>query len=156
MVNGKIVENRKSKFLYELVESFEAGIELKGFEIKSLREGNVNINASFVYFKADEMFVHNLVIEPYSPAGFLHLQNNVEKNRVRKLLLHKSEIKKISNGISKKGLVGFVIKLYFNKRGKVKLLIAIGKPKNKADKRNAIKERDWKKSQSAILKDKNR
>jgi len=136
----KVVATNKNAFHnYNILETYEAGLVLKGTEVKSLREGSVNLKDSFVRIDNGEAFIQNMYIAPYKPAG--KLQH--EPYRKRKLLLHKREILKLMGKVQEKGLTLIPLKLYF-KDGKAKLEIALAKGKAKYEKREAMKERDMK------------
>ena len=120
------IRNKKASFLYEFLEKFEAGIQLKGTEIKSIRMGKASIKEGYCAFKNGELFVYNINITPYENASF----TNHESKRARKLLLHKQEIDKL---IKKKKDVGLTIiptLLFINNKGYAKLNIALVKGKN--------------------------
>lgn len=130
------IENRTAYFNYEILEKFEVGIDLLGSEVKSVREGQVSLNESFVHIRDGEMFLVNAHIHPY--------QNSAEKVsplRTRKLLMHKKEIISLASRIATNGLTLVPIALY-NKGNIFKLEVGIGKGKKKWDKREAIKKRD--------------
>jgi len=147
-----VAENRKARFDYEFLEEFEAGIVLKGTEVKSLRLGHCNIVESFVGPKNGEIWIFNLNIPEYMQAGS-HLQH--EPQRPRKLLLHKREIDKLLGSVTRQGLTMVAKKIYFDKNGRVKLEIALAKGKKSHDKRETIKERDWNKQKQRLLRGKN-
>ena len=130
--------NRKASFNYFLQEILEAGIVLKGSEIKSVRSGKVNIAESYVVEKDQELFLINSHIPLYSYAG----HTNHDPMGERKLLLNKREISKLLGKINKDGLSLIPLKMYFRK-GKAKLEIAVGKGKKRYDKRQTKKRRDW-------------
>lgn len=134
------IKNRKARYEYEFIDTYEAGIVLKGTEIKSLREGKANLMDGFCYFKGDEMYLKGVHISPYSQSSFY----NHESTRERKLLLHKRELQKIKSKIEEKGLTVIPSKLYINKRGFAKVEIAVAKGKKLHDKRDSIKEKDIK------------
>ncbi len=134
-----IAQNRKAFHDYEILSTIEAGIELKGTEIKSVRDHSVNLKDSFVLIRNGEAFIHNLHISPY---GFGNIFNH-ETLRVRKLLLHKKEILKLSLQTSKKGTTLVPTKLYI--KGKyAKVLIGIAKGKKLHEKKAVLRERDIK------------
>tara|TARA_B110000046_G_scaffold35749_2_gene39119 strand:+ start:84966 stop:85427 length:462 start_codon:yes stop_codon:yes gene_type:complete len=142
------IRNKKASFLYEFLEKFEAGIQLKGTEIKSIRMGKASIKEGYCAFKNGELFVYNINITPYENASF----TNHESKRARKLLLHKQEIDKL---IKKKKDVGLTIiptLLFINKKGYAKLNIALVKGKKIADKRESLKEKDAKRQMDRALK----
>lgn len=133
-----ITTNRKAFRDYEVLESFECGIELKGSEVKSLRAGRINMEDSFARIEEDELFLYNAHISPYEEASYM----NVEPTRMRKLLLHKGQIRKLSGRITQKGLTAVPLKAYFNDRGFVKIELAICKGKKLYDKREDVKRRE--------------
>lgn len=139
--------NRKAKFEYEILDKFEAGIVLTGTEIKSVRNGNANIKDSYAIIKNGEVFLLNMFISEYKEGNIF----NHEETRDRKLLLHKKEIKKISQMIEVQGLTIVPLKLYF-KDNKLKVLIGICRGKKNYDKRESIKERDIKRDVERNLK----
>tara|TARA_B100000902_G_scaffold23661_1_gene28477 strand:- start:1208 stop:1651 length:444 start_codon:yes stop_codon:yes gene_type:complete len=132
-----ISNNRKSSYLYSFIDKYEAGIQLKGFEVKAIREGNVNIAESYVNIKNNEIFIVGMHIGEYSHSGYA----THDPTRERKLLMHKVEILKIKSKFETKGITIVPLKLYF-KNGKAKLEIALAKGKKKWDKRETIKKRD--------------
>ncbi|AUG53005.1 SsrA-binding protein SmpB [Thalassospira marina] len=148
--NSKLVaQNRRARFDYFLLETFEAGLALRGTEVKSLREGKGNIQESYAEPKNGEVWLINAYIPEYqSKMPFGH-----EERRPRKLLLHKREITKMSDAVNKKGTTLVPVKIYFNDRGIAKLELAIAEGKRKADKRETIKERDWQRDKARILRD---
>ena len=147
-----IVTNRKALRDYEVLESLEAGIELKGPEVKSLRDAKVNLNDSFARIEKGELFLYNAHISQYSEASYL----NVDPVRARKLLLHKGQIQKLSDKLAQKGLTLIPLKAYFNDRGYAKLEIALCKGKKLYDKRNDIKRKETDLDIRRALKHKNR
>ena len=133
-----IAKNRKAYRDYEILETIEVGIELKGSEVKSLRMGRINLEDSFARIEGGQMYLYNVHISPYAEASYL----NVEPVRQRKLLLHKREIDALSGKIAQRGLTLVPTKVYFNARGYAKLEIAIGKGKKTHDRRDDIKKRE--------------
>lgn len=131
------INNRKARYDYEILETYEAGIVLQGTEIKSIRDGRVNLNDSYAIIRNGEVFILNMHISPYSHGNIF----NHDETRSRKLLLHKKEIKKLEEQINTQGLTLIPLKLYF-KKNKVKILIGLARGKRTYDKREAIKERD--------------
>jgi SsrA-binding protein len=131
--------NRKASFEYELLERFEAGIELRGTEIKSIRVGGLDFRDSYARFTKNELFLENLYIPPFAQASY----NNHEPSRNRKLLLHRKELDNLRIAITHKGLTIVPVRLYM-KSGRAKLEIAIAKGKKLWDKREAEKTRDAK------------
>ena len=130
-------KNKKAYFDYFVENEIEAGIELKGTEIKSIRKGSVDLKDSFVVIKNNEANVINLYIAKYEEGNIF----NHDERRTRKLLLHKKEIKKLKDEIAVNGKTIVPLKLYIT-RGKVKLLIGVCKGKKLYDKRETIKKRD--------------
>ena len=130
--------NRKAKFNYFFKEFYEAGISLKGSEVKSLRSGKVNISESYAYDHNGELFLVNSYIPSYKESSY----NDHEPNRNRKLLLNKKEINKLIGRINREGFTLIPTKLYF-KKGKAKVEIAVAKGKKQYDKRQTKKKRDW-------------
>ncbi len=128
--------NKKARFNYEIIEKIEAGISLKGTEVKSVRNKNVSIAESYAQIKDNEVFLHNLHISPYEQGN----RENHDPIRVRKLLLHKQEIKKLVNKIQLKGLSLVPLSIYL-KKGKIKIELAVGRGKRLVDKRESMKKR---------------
>ena len=145
-----IVLNKNSRRNFSLNETFQAGIALEGWEVKSLRMGKVDAKDTYVTLKDDEAWLIGLKID--APGS---IQDQVDITRSRKLLLHKKEIFSISDAVSKKGETCVLTKLYW-KNNKVKCDIAIGKGKKKFDQREDIKKRDWERQKSRILKNSNK
>ncbi len=144
-----VADNRKARFDYELQDSFEAGIMLKGTEVKSLRLSQCSIKESYVGPKDGDIWIFNANIAVYSQAGE-HLQHN--PTRPRKLLLHKREINKIMGCVSREGMTIVANRIYFDKNGRVKLEISLAKGKKAHDKRETEKKRDWGKQKQRLLK----
>ncbi|MBI2093079.1 MAG: SsrA-binding protein SmpB [Deltaproteobacteria bacterium] len=143
-MNVKIITtNRKASFNYNLLDKFEAGMVLTGSEVKSCRDGAVNIGESYALIKNGEMWLVNADISPYEPANYL----NHKPKRDRKLLLHKRELIRISVKLKERGLTLIPTKMYF-KGGRAKLEIALAKGKKSYDKRESIKKRDIKRELS--------
>ena len=140
--------NRKAKFDYFVVEEFEAGIVLTGTEIKSIRNGSCNIKDSYGIIKKEEVFLLNMFVNHYKEGNIF----NHEETRTRKLLLHKKEINKIKKLIELNGYTLVPLKLYFNQRNKLKVLLGVCKGKKDYDKRESIKERDIKREVEKNLK----
>jgi len=134
---SRIATNRKAYRDFAVSQTWECGIALQGGEVKSIRAGQVNFRGSFANTEKGQVYLHNLHINPYKEASYL----NDAPDRVRKLLLHKKEIKKIEAFIKEKGLTLVPTKIYFNKRGLVKVEIALGKGKKHYDKREDVKKR---------------
>ena len=131
------VSNRRARFEYEILDSYEAGIVLKGSEVKSLRAGKANLQDSYAIVKDGEVWLLNMHISPYEQAN----QFNHDPIRTRKLLLHRSEILKLKAKTNEQGLTLVPLKLYF-KQGTAKIELGVAKGKKLHDKRESIKERD--------------
>ena len=136
-----LIRNKKATFDFELLETFEAGIELLGYEVKSLRNKKASLEGSHVVVRGNEAFLVGATISPYQPAN---TPKDYDPERTRKLLLNKKEIGELSSAESQKGLTIVPISMY-NKGRNLKLEIAIGRGKKKTDKRQTIKDRDSKK-----------
>lgn len=146
-----VADNRKARFDYELLDTFEAGIMLTGTEVKSLRLGQCSIKETYVGPKGGEIWLFNANIPEYQQAG-AHLQH--APARPRKLLLHKREVNRLLGAVSREGMTIVATKLYFNDKGKVKIEIALAKGKKLHDKREAEKARDWGKQKQRLLREK--
>jgi SsrA-binding protein len=133
-----IATNRKALRDYAVLETIECGIELKGSEVKSLRAGKINLNDSFARIENNEVVLYNTHISPYEQASYL----NVEPTRLRKLLLHRNQIRKLVGQVTQKGFTLVPLKIYFNERGFVKLELALCKGKKLYDRREDIKRRE--------------
>ncbi len=139
--------NKKARFNYEIIEKIEAGIALKGTEVKSIRNRNVSIGESYAQVKDDEVFLHNLHVSPYEQGN----RENHDPIRVRKLLLHKREIKKLVAKTQQKGLSLVPLSIYLRK-GKIKVELGIGRGKRLVDKREAIKKKTIEREIGRIVK----
>lgn len=133
------IKNKKAYFDYQILEELEAGIELVGTEIKSIRKGSVDLKDTFVNIRNNEAYIINMYIAKYEEGNIF----NHEERRTRKLLLHKKEIIKLKEKIKIEGFTLIPLKLYF-KNSKVKVLVGVCKGKKLYDKRESIKERDLK------------
>ena len=145
-----IAENRRARFDYFLESTFEAGMVLTGTEVKSLRLGRVSINEAFATEKNGEFWLYNAYFPEYEAAN----RFNHEPRRPRKLLLHRREIDKLLGAVRRDGRTLIPTKLYFNDKGFVKLELALAKGKKVHDKREATAERDWKRQQGRLMRDK--
>ena len=145
---GLIAVNRRARFDYEIEDTFEAGIQLVGTEVKSLREGKANIAESYVSPEKGEICLINADIPPYAHGN----RFNHEPRRPRKLLLHKKEMNKLAGSVQREGRTIVPLRLFFNERGLVKLQIGLAKGKKTVDKRETKKERDWNRAKQRILK----
>lgn len=147
-----IAFNKKARHDYFIEQSIEAGLSLQGWEVKSLREKQVHIKESYVIIKNNELFLFGAHISPLKTVS-THI--TADPVRTRKLLLHRVEINKIKESIGQKGSTVVPIKLYWHK-GNVKLEIGVAKGKKDRDKRQDIKERDWKRDKQRELKENNK
>lgn len=139
--------NRKARYDYEILDKYEAGIVLTGTEIKSIRKGNANLKDSYAVIKNGEIFLLNMHISEYKEGNIF----NHDENRTRKLLLNKSEIKKINDKVSIKGLTIVPLSLYF-KNGKAKIELAVARGKHTYDKKETIKQRDLDREMKKTMK----
>lgn len=140
--------NRKARFEYAIEETLEAGIVLLGTEVKSLRNGRVNIADAYASIKGGEVWLWNVDIPVYTHGN----RNNHEPKRGRKLLLNARQIKKLTGLLKVRGVTLVPLKLYFNSRGFAKVDLAVARGKTQYEKRETIKERDWKREQGKLLK----
>ena len=140
------IKNRQASFEYELLDKYVTGLVLKGTEIKSIREGKVNLQDGYVYFSNEEAFVKGVNISPFTQGTHY----NHEAARERKLLLKKNEIKKLKARVEEKGLTVVPLRLFINDRGYAKLEIAVARGKKIHDKRENIKEKDIKRELARI------
>ncbi len=146
-----IAENRRARFEYEILDTLEAGIELRGTEVKTLRKDGANIAESYAAPEGGGIALINAYIGEYSQAGkfFQH-----EPRRPRRLLLHATEIKKLSQSVQREGLTIVPLELYFNEKGRAKLRIALAKGKKIHDKRETSAKRDWQRDKARLLRGK--
>jgi len=144
-----IADNRKARFNFEIVDTFEAGIELKGTEVKSLRSGKSNIGESYAAAHGDELYLYNAYIPEYLQAN----RFNHETRRPRRLLMHKREIGKLIGATQREGMTLVPLKLYFNERGRAKLQLALARGKKTHDKRETAKRRDWERDKARIMRE---
>ena len=142
------ISNRKARYEYELLDIFTAGIQLKGTEIKSLRAGNANIAESYCYVQLSEVWVTGIYIAEYQYGSYM----NHEPKRLRKLLLNKKEINKISSALQNVGITLVPLKLYISDKGWAKIDIALAKGKKLHDKREDLKQKDDKRQMDRALK----
>ncbi len=144
-----IAENRRARFDYFLEETFEAGLMLTGSEVKSLRAGKANIAESYAGVEGNELRLVNAYIPEYGPAN----RFNHEPRRPRKLLLHRKQIDRLMGAVRRDGRTIVPTKLYWNDKGMAKLEIALAKGKTAPDKRHTEAERDWKREQGRLMRD---
>lgn len=148
---GKIVaDNRKARFHYEIVETFEAGLSLTGTEVKSLRTGKATIGESYAGPSGDEIMLFNANIPEYLEAN----RFNHEPRRPRKLLLHRRQINKLLGATQREGFTLVPLRLYFNDKGRAKLEIALARGKKLHDKRETERARDWQRDKARLMRQK--
>ena len=147
--NKTVAENRKARYNYAIEDTFEAGLVLGGTEVKSLRNGKANIAESYASYEDGELWLINSHIPEYLQAN----RFNHEPRRRRKLLMSKREIARLSQAVAREGMTLIPLKLYFNDRGRAKLLLGLGKGKKVHDKRETEKKRDWNREKSRLLRD---
>ena len=149
--NRKVVaDNRKARFNYEIIDTLEAGLELTGTEVKSLRAGKSMIAESYATEQGGEIYLINSFIPEYLQGN----RFNHEPKRPRRLLLHKKEISKLIGAVQKDGMTLVPLKLYFNDRGRAKLELAVARGKKLHDKRETEKKRDWDREKGRLLREK--
>ncbi len=144
-----VAENRKARFAYEILDTYEAGLVLTGTEVKSLREGQANIQESYASSEDGEIWLINSYLPEYLQGN----RFNHEPRRRRKLLLNKKEMAKLAQGVEREGMTMVPLKIYFNDRGLAKLLIGLAKGKKLHDKRETEKKRDWAREKGRLLKE---
>ncbi len=143
-----VAENRKARFNYEIEDVFEAGIELRGTEVKSLRQGKSNIAESYAAEYRGEMMVYNIYIPEYTQGN----RFNHEPRRPRKLLMHRRELDKLFASVQKEGKTIVPLRIYFNEDGRAKMEVALARGKKAHDKRQTEKTRDWNREKQRLLK----
>lgn len=142
--------NRRARHDYFIMDTIEAGIVLSGTEVKSLRTGQASIQESFASPQQGGIYLINAYIPEYKQAG-AHLQH--ETRRMRQLLLHKRQVEKLLGAVKREGVTLVPLGVYFNKRGIAKIELGLAKGKQQADKRAAIKDREWKRDKARIMRD---
>lgn len=145
-----VAENRRARFDYHIEDTYEAGIALTGTEVKSLRFGEGSITEAYAEIKGEEAWLINSNIPEFSHGNRF---NHVPK-RARKLLLHEREISRLQGAVERKGMTLVPLSVYFNSRGRAKVELALAKGKQAHDKRASIKDRDWKRDQARIMREK--
>jgi SsrA-binding protein len=146
-----IAENRKALFDYHVLETFEAGVQLLGTEVKGIREGKANLRDSFARVEKGEVWLYNVHINPYSHRGYA----DHEPRRRRKLLLHKGEIRKLVGKTTEKGLTLVPLRMYFT-RGRIKVALSLVRGKQLHDKRETIRKREVDRETRAAVKERGR
>lgn len=134
---GPVLENRRARHDYEILETYEAGLVLRGTEVKSLREGKADFTGSFAKFENGELYLENLYIAPYEKGSY----TNVDPRRKRKLLLHRHELNRLRGKVEQKGLTLVPLKIYFNDRGYAKVLLGLARGKKAYQKKEDDKKR---------------
>ena len=144
-----VAENRRARFDYEILDTYEAGLSLWGTEVKALRLGQANIQESYASSEGGEIWLINAYIPEYTEGN----RFNHEPRRRRKLLLNKREMAKLMQGVEREGMTMVPLRVYFNDRGRAKLLLATARGKKLHDKRETEKQRDWNRQKSRLLKE---
>lgn len=144
-----VAENRRARFEYAIDDVFEAGIALTGTEVKSLRFGQGSIAESYAEVKDGQVWLVNANVPEWGHGN----RFNHEPRRPRKLLLHEREINKLHGAVAREGMTLVPLTVYFNARGRAKVELALAKGKKAHDKRETIKERDWKREQARLMRD---
>ena len=147
-----IAKNRRAFHEYEMVETYEAGIELTGTEVRSLRENNCQLTDCFALIRDGEVWMHNVHITPFAHGNI----NNPDPDRKRKLLLHRKQIRMLHQQVKEKGLTLVPLKMYFKENGLVKVELALAKGKKLYDKRESMKVRDTKREIDRAMKERYR
>ncbi|PBB37384.1 SsrA-binding protein [Mesorhizobium sp. WSM3879] len=147
--NRTVAENRKARFSYEVLDTIETGLVLTGTEVKSLRQGQANIQESYASAEGGEIWLINSYLPEYLQAN----RFNHEPRRRRKLLVSKREMAKLAQSVEREGMTLVPLKIYFNDRGRAKLLLAIARGKKLHDKRQTEKQRDWSREKGRLLKE---
>jgi SsrA-binding protein len=148
--NNKVAaENRKARFSYEVIDTIEAGLVLTGTEVKSLRQGQANIQESYASAEDGEIWLINSYVPEYLQGN----RFNHEPRRRRKLLLSKREMARLTQSVEREGMTMVPLKIYFNDKGRAKLLLAIARGKKLHDKRESEKQRDWNREKGRLLKE---
>ncbi len=145
-----VADNRKARFNYEIVDTYEAGIALTGTEVKSLRQGKATIGEAHAGPSGQEFFLYNAYIPEYLQAN----RFNHETKRPRRLLLHKRQIDKLIGATQREGFTVIPLKIYFNESGKAKVELGLGRGKKLHDKRESEKKRDWERERGRLMREK--
>jgi len=147
--NRLVADNRKARYNYEILDTYEAGIMLTGTEVKSLRSGQSMIAESYASFEDGELWLINAYVPEYLEGN----RFNHQPRRRRKLLLHRKQIDKLNASVQRGGMTLIPLKLYFNEKGRAKVEIGLGRGKKLHDKRESDKQRDWGREKSRLLRD---
>lgn len=143
-----VADNRQARYLYEILETYEAGIELRGTEVKSVRQGKANLKDGFASVRDEEVWLYNVHISPHDTASQVF---NHDPRRTRKLLLHKDEIRRLIGKVEQKGLTLIPLRMYM-KKGRVKVAIALARGKKTYDKREDLKKKQDKREMERAMK----
>ena len=146
---GQVSENRKARYSYSIEDTIEAEISLTGAELKSVRYGLVTIVDGFVQRRGRDLYLAGIEIQKLPTVARIV---NFDERRPRQLLLHRAQINRLIGKLQERGATIVPLKLYFNNRGKLKVLLGVGYGKNKVDKRETIKRREWDKHKARLLK----
>ena len=144
-----VAENRKARFEYFIEDTYEAGLALQGTDVKALRFGEGSIAESYAEIRGEQAWLVNANVPEFSHGN----RFNHEPKRPRKLLLHQRQIEKLHGAVAREGMTLVPLSIYFNSRGRAKVELALAKGKKTHDKRESIKERDWKREQGRLLRD---
>lgn len=144
-----VAENRRARYDYHVDEKFEAGLALQGTEVKALRAGEASIAESYAEVRDGEVWLINANIPEYSHGNRL----NHQPRRMRKLLLNAREIGKLFGAVERKGMTLVPLSIYFNKNGRAKVELALAKGKQAHDKRQSVKDRDWKRDKARLMRE---
>ena len=144
-----VAVNRRARHDFTIDDTFEAGLVLTGTEIKSIRAGKVQLSDAYARVERDEAWLIGAHIAPFEGGN----RYNHEPKRPRKLLLHEREIDRLQGAVERKGMTLVPLSIYFNGRGRAKVELALAKGKNAADKRQTVKDRDWKREQGRIMRE---
>ena len=147
-----IAQNKRARFEYEILETFEAGLVLSGTEVRSLRDRNCQLTDCFALVRKGEVWLHNVHIAPFSHGNI----NNLDPDRKRKLLLHKNQIRYLEQKTAEQGFAVVPLRMYFNEDGRVKVEIALAKGKKIYDKRDTMAKRDSQREVERALKERSR
>ena len=145
-----VADNRKARFNYEILDTYEAGIALTGTEVKSLRQGKATIGDAYAGPSGEEFFLFNAYFPEYLQAN----RFNHETKRPRRLLLHRRQINKLIGATQREGFTVVPLKMYFNERGRAKVELGLGRGKKLHDKRETEKQRDWNRERARVMRDK--
>lgn len=144
-----VAENRRARFDYAVEDKFEAGLALQGTEVKALRAGEASIAESYAEVRGGEVWLVNANIPEFSHGN----RHNHEPKRPRKLLLHRREVDRLHGAVERKGMTLVPLSIYFNGKGRAKVELALAKGRQAQDKREYVKDREWKRDKARILRD---